>query len=81
MFKCFIGIGILATPSAISQVGIFGGAMGIILCGCLNMYTMRLQPHVIGITRYVFCAIKQWNYFSSKEMGLDIRKPLCTVPY
>jgi len=42
MFKCFIGIGILATPSAISQVGIFGGAAGIIACGCLNMYTMRL---------------------------------------
>lgn len=42
MFKCFIGIGILATPAAIAKVGIIGGALGIIFCGLLNMYTMRL---------------------------------------
>ena len=28
MFKCFIGIGILATPHAIQDVGIIGGAVG-----------------------------------------------------
>ena len=42
MFKCFIGIGILATPHALSEVGVLGGAVGIALCGMLNMYTMRL---------------------------------------
>lgn len=42
MFKCFIGIGILATPAAIAKVGVVGGALGIIVCGCLNMYTMTL---------------------------------------
>ena len=43
MFKCFIGIGILATPHAIQDVGIIGGAVVIICCGLLNMYTMTLQ--------------------------------------
>jgi proton-coupled amino acid transporter len=43
LFKSFIGIGILATPSAIKQVGVFGGAIVIIICGVLNLYTMRLQ--------------------------------------
>lgn len=42
MFKCFIGIGILATPAAIKQVGIIGGAIGIVVCGLVNMYTMEL---------------------------------------
>lgn len=39
MFKTFIGIGILATPAAFKQVGIFGGMLGIIVCGLLNLYT------------------------------------------
>jgi amino acid permease len=43
MFKCFIGIGILATPHAIQDVGIIGGAVVIICCGLLNLYTMTLQ--------------------------------------
>jgi amino acid permease len=43
MFKCFIGIGILATPAAVQKVGIFGGAFGIIICGIIGMYTMKLQ--------------------------------------
>ena len=43
MFKCFVGIGILATPAAIKKVGIVGGAVSIFLCGCLNLYTMRMQ--------------------------------------
>lgn len=43
MFKCFIGIGILATPHAIQDVGIIGGTVVIICCGLLNMYTMSLQ--------------------------------------
>jgi amino acid permease len=43
MFKCFIGIGILATPSAIRQVGVVGGGVGILICGLINMYTMKLQ--------------------------------------
>lgn len=43
MFKCFIGIGILATPAAIRKVGIIGGTLGIIACGIINMYTMELQ--------------------------------------
>jgi len=42
MFKCFIGIGILATPAAVQKVGIFGGAFGIIVCGIIGMYTMKL---------------------------------------
>jgi len=67
MFKCFIGIGILATPSAISQVGIFGGAMGIILCGCLNMYTMRLQ---------IACKMKLGEHITSySELGFAIFGP------
>jgi len=43
MLKCFIGIGILATPAAIQTVGIVGGALGISFCGILNMYTMKMQ--------------------------------------
>ena len=42
IFKCFIGIGILATPSAFQQVGWFGGSVGIIVCGVINVYTMTL---------------------------------------
>lgn len=42
MFKCFVGIGILATPAAIKKVGIVGGAVSIFLCGILNLYTMRM---------------------------------------
>jgi amino acid permease len=42
MFKCFVGIGILATPAAIQRVGIFGGIIGILICGLVNLYTMRL---------------------------------------
>ena len=41
-FKCFIGIGILATPEAFKQAGLFGGIFGIIIVGCANMYTMVL---------------------------------------
>lgn len=54
IFKCFIGIGLLAIPSAFSevrlvflskkyvQIGIIGGSIGIILIGCLNYYSMML---------------------------------------
>jgi hypothetical protein len=41
-FKCFIGIGILATPSAFKQVGLVGGAVGIGFVGLINMYTMKM---------------------------------------
>ena len=43
MLKCFVGIGILATPAALQKVGIAGGALGILFCGITNMYTMRMQ--------------------------------------
>ena len=46
MFKVFIGIGILATPSAISKVGILGGSAAIIACGALNLYTMKMQIEI-----------------------------------
>jgi len=42
MFKCYIGIGILATPAAIKKVGIIVGALAILVCGIINMYTMNL---------------------------------------
>ena len=42
MLKCFVGIGILATPAAIKKVGIVGGAFSILFCGILNLYTMRM---------------------------------------
>eukprot|EP00347_Sterkiella_histriomuscorum_P020215 403338649 len=43
IFKCFVGIGILAMPNAFSDFGIIGGALGILIIGTLNLYTMRLQ--------------------------------------
>ena len=64
MFKCFIGIGILATPAAIAKVGIIGGALGIIFCGCLNMYTMRLQ---------IVCREKCGSHVTSySDLGLAV---------
>lgn len=43
IFKCFVGIGLLALPSAFQSIGIIGGAIGIILIGVLNYYTMMMQ--------------------------------------
>ena len=43
IFKCFIGIGILALPHAFLDVGILGGILGILIIGSLNYYTMMLQ--------------------------------------
>lgn len=43
LFKCFIGIGIIATPAAIAKVGMVGGSLAIICCGLLNIYTMKMQ--------------------------------------
>lgn len=70
MFKCFIGIGILATPHAIQDVGIIGGAFVIICCGLLNLYTMTLQ---------IACKNKlaqKGTYITSySEMGFAIYGP------
>lgn len=64
LFKCFIGIGILATPSAIKQVGVIGGAMGILICGIINMYTMKLQ---------ILCKEKLGNHITSySELGFAV---------
>jgi amino acid permease len=57
MFKVFIGIGILATPYSIRKVGVVGGAISIIICGLLNIYTMQLQIIVkekvkVSVTSY-----------------------------
>ena len=43
MLKVFIGIGILATPSAFKAVGLVGGVVGMILIGIIATYTMKLQ--------------------------------------
>lgn len=55
IFKCFVGIGLLALPSAFHhvrmgninliplQIGIIGGAIGIILIGVINYFTMMMQ--------------------------------------
>ena len=70
MFKCFIGIGILATPHAIQDVGIVGGTTVIIACGCLNLYTMGLQ---------IACKNKlaeEGKYITSySEMGFAVYGP------
>lgn len=67
MFKCFIGIGILATPSAIKQVGVVGGALGILLCGIINVYTMKLQ---------ILCKEKVGSHITSySELGFAIFGP------
>jgi len=42
MFKVFVGIGILATPSAFAKVGIIGGLFGVMIVGAINLYTMKL---------------------------------------
>ena len=42
-FKCFIGIGILATPAAIKSVGVVLGGLGILICALISFYTMKLQ--------------------------------------
>ena len=67
MFKCFIGIGILATPAAIQTVGIFGGGLGILLCGCINLYTMKMQ---------IDCKLKVGMHIKSySELGFAIFGP------
>jgi proton-coupled amino acid transporter len=64
MLKCFIGIGILATPAAVKTVGIVGGAIGIMFCGILNMYTMKMQ---------IACKEKVGAHISSySELGLAV---------
>ena len=64
MLKCFIGIGILATPAAVQTVGIVGGIFGIICCGLLNMYTMKMQ---------IACKEKVGSHISSySELGLAV---------
>ena len=67
MLKCFIGIGILATPAAIQTVGVVGGALGIIVCGVLNMYTMKMQ---------IACKEKVGPQITSySELGLAVLGP------
>ena len=67
MFKCFIGIGILATPAAVQKVGLFGGAFGILVCGAIGMYTMKLQ---------ILCKEKAGGNISSySELGMAVFGP------
>lgn len=40
--KVFLGIGILATPSAFQKIGIVGGNVGMVVIGYISMYTMQL---------------------------------------
>ena len=42
LLKSFFGIGILATPSAFSKVGVIAAILGILVIGFLNEYSMRL---------------------------------------
>ena len=61
-FKCFIGIGILATPAAIKSVGVVLGGLGILICALISFYTMKLQircknklgPHVTSYSEFGF---------------------------
>lgn len=41
--KCFLGIGILATPSVYAKIGIVGGNIGLIVIAYIALYTMQLQ--------------------------------------
>ena len=38
-----LGIGILATPTSFQLIGIIGGALGMLIIGSMNVYTMKLQ--------------------------------------
>ena len=40
--KCFLGIGILATPSVFQKIGIVGANVGMLLIGYIALYTMEL---------------------------------------
>jgi amino acid permease len=40
--KCFLGIGILATPSVFQKIGIVGANVGMLLIGYISLYTMQL---------------------------------------
>ena len=42
LLKSFFGIGILATPSAFSKVGVIAAIISIMVIGCLNEYSMRI---------------------------------------
>jgi len=67
MFKCFIGIGILATPAAIKNVGVIGGAGAILFCGVINLYTMKMQ---------IACKNKVGSHITSySELGFAIFGP------
>lgn len=43
MFKVFVGIGIIATPSVFAKIGIVGGNIGMIFIAFICFYTMKLQ--------------------------------------
>jgi len=63
-FKCFIGIGILATPAAFGNVGVLAGAIGISIVGALNLYTMHLQ---------IACKRKMGDHIGSySELGYAV---------
>ena len=66
MFKIFIGIGVLATPSSFKSVGIVGGNIGMILIGIIAMYTMRLQ---ILATEKVSTPVKSYSELGMAVLG------------
>ena len=41
--KCFVGIGVLATPAVFAKIGIVGANLGMLFIGYLAYYTMMLQ--------------------------------------
>ena len=78
LFKCFIGIGIIATPAAIAKVGIVGGSLAIIACGLLNIYTMKMQ---VKCMQRAGSTVTSYSELSQKIFGTNgkIITDICLV--
>ena len=63
--KCFLGIGILATPSVFAKIGLIGGNVGLVVIAYIALYTMQLQ---IKSTER-FTGIKSYSDLGSKVLG------------
>lgn len=73
--KCFLGIGILATPSAFQKIGIIGANVGMVFVAGLAYYTMALQIKAVEKVDRGIRSYSELGYAvlgGSAKMFLDI---------
>lgn len=64
--KCFLGIGILATPSVFQKIGIVGANVGMLLIGYISLYTMQLQ---IASVKKLNLGLKSYSDLGGAVLG------------